>query len=293
MSKYLQAWLSLVIIFLIVSTLSGCAAKSGLQEEPEINLDLQYRMPEGQLLKYRRLSKYTQTMEYIDRPMEVEVNTETIFSVIAKGLKGDNYQLEVTIDSMSAHIVSPDGEFSPNMSAVIGENFDIILSPLGNELDLSGAESIQYDMGAQGKRSIAPDFQAIFPDLAGRPVKIGDTWPAKWTEIDSGNGSETWIDFESVNTLEGYETVNGLECVRVKIAITGFLEGGGEQDGVEISSIGEIKATGTWYFAYKEGIFVKMTTEGVGKITINLKERERDTIIPMTRGFKTEIELIR
>lgn len=293
MSKHLQAWLSLVIVFLIIFILNGCAAKSGLQDEPEINLDLQYRMPEGQLLKYRTSAEYTQNVEYADRPMKMEVNTETVFSVRPKGSKGDNYQIEITIDSMSAHIVSQEGEFSPDMSAVNGENFDIILSPSGNELDLPGAESIQYDMGAQGKRSIAPDFQAIFPDLAGRPVKIGDTWPAKWTVTDSGIGSETWIDFESVNILEGYETVNGLECVRIGVRITGFLEGGGEQDGVEISSIGEIKTTGTWYFAHKEGIFVKMTTEGVGKITINLKERERDMIIPMTRGFKTKIELIR
>jgi len=86
----------------------------------------------------------------------------------------------------------------------------MILSPLGKELDLSGAESIQYDLGPGGKHSIESDFQALFPDLAGRPVKIGDAWTSKDTITEKSSLAEIHMNLESLNTLEGFERIGNL-----------------------------------------------------------------------------------
>jgi hypothetical protein len=280
-----------VLVVLVVAFLSGGAVKIGDQwGDLETGLILQYRMPEDQVLKYHSSSEMNQYMEVMDQSIDVEVNSKTAFSVKSKGLKEDNHQLGITIDSMSISIVSSQGDLSPDLSSVIGKSFDMILSPLGKELELSGAESIQYELPMEGKKSIASDFQAIFPNLAGRPVKIGETWTSTDTITDKSETSEAQINLESVHTLKGFETVDGMECVKITAEVTGTLQGTGEQQGMDLTFEGEIKGTDTWHFAYKEGIFVKMISIAVIEASIEAGGPQGMSI-PMTQEFKVEIKL--
>lgn len=282
-----------VLVVLVVAFLAGCAVKKGdLWRDPETGLILQYRMPEYLSLKYHSSGETNQNIEVMGQSIDMEVNSKTAFSVKSKGLKEDNHQLGITIDSMSISIVSPEGDLSPDLSSVIGKSFDMILSPLGKELELSGAESIQYELPSEGTRSITSDFQAIFPNLAGRPVKIGETWTSTDTITDKSEASEIQINLESVHTLEGFETIDGMECVKITSDVTGTLEGTGEQGGMDLAFEGEIKGTDTWYFAYKKGIFVKMISTAVTEGSIELSGPQ-DMSIPMTREDKVEIKLIK
>ena len=43
-----------------------------------------------------------------------------------------------------------------------------------------------------------------------------------------------------------------------------MLNGEGEQDGYELITEGELSGSATWYYAYQEGIYVGMLTEGTG-----------------------------
>ncbi|NOR53314.1 MAG: hypothetical protein GQ536_04430 [Candidatus Aminicenantes bacterium] len=280
-----------VLVVLVVAFLGGCAVKKGdLWGDPETGLILQYRMPVDQILKYHSSEEMNQIIEVMGQTIDVEVNSKTAFSVKAKGLKEDNHQLGITIDSMSISVVSSEGELSPDLSSVIGKSFDMILSPLGKELELSGAESIQYDLPSEGKTSIASDFQAIFPNLAGRSVKIGETWTSTDTITEKSESSEIQINTESVHTLQGFETVDGMECVKITAEVTGTLKGAGEQQGMDLAFEGEIKGTDTWYFAYKKGIFVKMISTAFAEGSIEVSGPQ-DMSIPMTQEFKMEIKL--
>ena len=280
-----------VLVVLVVVFLAGCAVKKGdLWGDPETGLILQYRMPVDQILKYHSSGEMNQNIEVMGQSIDIEVNTKTAFSVKAKGLKEDNHQLGITIDSMSISIVSPEGDLSPDLSSVIGKSFDMTLSPLGKELELSGAESIQYDTPSEGKRSIASDFQAIFPNLAGRPVKIGDTWTSTDTITEKSESNEIQINKENVHTLKGFETVDGMECVKITAEVTGTLQGAGEQQGMDFDIEGEMKGTDTWYFAYKEGIFVKMISTAVVEGLIEVGGPQGMSI-PMTHDVKVEIKL--
>jgi len=256
-----QAPLVFVLVILVIAILTGCAAKRPFWGDPKTGLILQYLMPENQVLKYQTSMESTQNFE-------------------------------VTIDSMSVNITSPQGELSPDMSSVIGKSFDMTLSFLGKELDVSGAEAIQYDMGPGGKRSIAPGFQALFPDLAGRPVKIEDTWTSKDTITDKSSNTEIHLIFESLNTLEGFETVNGLECVKITAVVTGILDGKGKEGGADLIFEGDIEGSDTWYFAYKKGLFVKMISEGLVKGTATVTGPQKMTI-PLTQKIKIETKLIK
>lgn len=289
----LQIRLVFISIVLVIFILAGCAVeKRTYWRDPKTALALQYWMPENQVLKYQTSAKQTQIIEVMGQSVEVETEKTIEFSVKSKGLKENNLLLEVTIDSMSIKITSPQGDLSPDQSTVIGKSFDMTLSILGKEMDLSGADSIKYDLGPGDKRSISADFQALFPNLAGRPVKIGDTWTTKDTITEKSDNGEVRINLESVNTLEGFETVNGLECVKITAEVTGTLGGEGYEQGMDLTFKGEIKGTDTWYFAYMKGIFVKMITDVSTEGTITTSGAQSMTI-PMTQEMKIEVKLIK
>ncbi len=288
-----RTWLIFMPAILAIALLVACAAKTAsLWGDPETGLILQYRMPENQVLKYQGSGEMTLDMEIMGQEMEIEADETLAFTVKSKGLKENNYHLQVTIDSMSMKIATPQGDLVPDLSSVQGKSFDMTFSPIGEEKDVSAAESIQYEVEPGTLYNLASKFQAVFPDFAGRPVKIGDTWTTKAVIKESTNRSETNINLDILNTLEGFETVDGMECVRIKAEFTGIVEGKSEPEpGVELVSEGEVKGTDIWYFAYKEGIFVKTVSNGTADIIATASVQ--GISIPMKREFSGEMVLLK
>ena len=290
--KPFKTWLVFSPVILAICILAGCAAKLPIWGDPQTGLILQYRMAEDQVLKYKLTIEQTQDIEVMGQQMKTETKGEIAFTAKSKGLRENNQQLGITIDSMIVSINSPQGEISPDMSSVEGKSFDMTISMLGKELDLSGAESIQYDLGQAGKRDLTSNFQAVFPDLADKPVKIGDTWTSKDTITEKIGSGEIKISLESFNTLEGFETVDGLECAKITVKITGSLVGGGEQGGADLAFKGDIEGTETWHFAYKEGLFVKQIADVFTKGTVSVRGPQ-EMSIPLAQNMKIETKLIK
>ncbi len=289
----LKTCLLCVPVALIICMMAGCAAKTAnLWGDPKTGLILQYRMQENQVLKYQSTGEQTQKIEVFGQSVDTETNTSNEFTVVYKGLKEGNLLFGVTIDSMSVDVQSTQGNLSPDMSSVAGKGFEMILSPLGKELELPGAESITYSLGQAGERSVVTSFQTVFPDMAGRPVKLGDTWTSTDTITEKSGIGEVILNFTSVNTLDAFETVEGRECVKVTAEVTGTLDGKGEQMGAEMTFKGDIKGTETWYFAYKEGIFVKGMVNAFTDGTIEVSGVQSMTI-PMKQETKMETKLVK
>jgi hypothetical protein len=282
-----------VPVILIIGMLAGCAAKTAnLWGDPKTGLVLQYRMQDNQVLKYQSTGKQTQKIEVMGQPIDSETNSSNAITVVSKGVKEGNLLLGVTIDSMSVDVSSTQGNLSPDMSSVVGKSFEMVLSPLGKELELPGAESITYSLAQAGERSVKTSFQTVFPDMAGRPVKFGDTWTSTDTLTEKSGMGEIILNFISVNTLDAFETVDGLECVKVTAEVTGTLGGKGEQMGAEMTFKGDIKGTETWYFAYKEGVFVKGMVNAYTDGTIEVSGVQAMTI-PLKQETRMETKLIR
>jgi hypothetical protein len=284
--------LMVVPIFLVVFMLAGCAAKKApIYGDPQTGLILRYQMPEGQVLKYESWGETHQVADVMGQSIETDISSSNAFTVESKGQQENNHRLTISIDDMSLKIQSTQGELESDMSTVIGKSFDMVLSDLGKELELIGAEEIEYELGPEGTRNIASGFQDIFPTCADQPVKIGDTWPYESTIREESDAGETIVYFSGVNTLEGFETVDGMECAKITSEGTGTIEAKGEQQGMELVTTGEIKGKDTWYFAYKEGIFVKQINEGTVKGTIDVPSQGIQ--IPYTRESSSEIDLIK
>jgi hypothetical protein len=250
---------------------------------------LEYKMPAGRALTYQDKTESTEVMEVMGQSMDTQSTNTSSVTFKSKGLKDKNFLLGVTIDDMVSTVASSaQGDMSPDLSSVKGKSFDMIVSPLGAEVDVAGAEAISYEF-AGTTRNLAAGFKMFFPDMPGKPVKVGDTWPSTDGTEDKMGEMTLRIDLKSVHTLEGFETIDGMECARISSAITGTVTGSGSQQGMDLTLAGTTKGKNLWYFAVKEGIYVKSTSETTTEVSIDVPAA--GMTIPSTSTSKTELKL--
>ncbi|MGZ5469128.1 MAG: hypothetical protein ACXW2H_08280 [Candidatus Aminicenantales bacterium] len=250
---------------------------------------LEYKMPAGRALTYQGKSEEAQVMEIQGQSMETHTTGTNTFTFKAKGPKDKNLLLGVSLDDVAVTVTSSaQGDMSPDMSSVKGKSFDMVLSPLGSEVDVSGAEAISYDMAGE-TRNLGSAFKTFFPDLAGKPVKIGDTWPSSSSVKEKTTSMDIQVDLQNVNTLQGFETVDGMECARISSDVTGTITGTGNQGGMDLTFSGTSKGKDIWYFAVKEGIYVKGNSESTTQLSIDVPAAGMS--IPATQTSKSEVKL--
>jgi len=288
--------LGLVVSVVAIALLAGCAAQKApvnFWGDPETGLTLEYRMPEKKPLTYEMTSTFIQSMDMGGQSVDTESSTMTVMTVGSRGRKGDDLLLAVTIDDASVTVDAPGATLDPDMAGVIGKSFEMALSILGEEKDLPDPDSVQYDLGPGGKRSAISHVQMMFPDLAGRPLTVGDSWTTVDGFSEKGGGGDMTISFESVNTLVGFETVDGMECAKIESELAGTLEGGGSEGPAEWSSEGELEGVSTWHFAYKQGILVSDVTEVTGTATVVALTPQGEMTIPTMQDMIAETRLVK
>jgi hypothetical protein len=267
---------------------AGAQQAGAGQDKP---LTLAYQFPESKTLTYRDASSETQNMTVMGQGITVTSTASREFTVKPKGVKDSNFLLGITIDNFKANIDSPQGGIAADASSVVGKSFDMSLARSGKEIDTSGAAALQYDLGTAGKRNFGASFQAFFPDLPDRPVKTGDTWPGEETIVDKNDNGTTRVVVKLVNTMDGLETVDGYECARIKTTAKGTMTGSMEQSGTALTFDASVEGTSTWYFAIKEGIFVK--SDQKMSLAGNVTAEAASLVIPITSENQEEIRLIK
>jgi len=281
-----------------VLVLAGCAANApapkvaGTSVAPKAEpagVVLEYKMPAGRVLRYQIKEEMTQKSEAMGQTIESLSSGTATYAFQSKGRKDRDLLLGVTIEDKTMSMTGIQGDMSPDLKSVKGKSFDMVLSPLGAELDVSGAESITYDFAA-GTRSVANDFKTFFPDLPGKPLKVGDSWPSSFAIEEKVGPADMKLEFQIVNTFEGFETVDGLECARIRANVTGTISGTGSQQGLEMLFGGTHQGTDVWHFAVKEGFFVKSTSELTTDATISISGPQNMTI-PSKSTRKSEVIL--
>jgi hypothetical protein len=272
--------------------ITGCAGKRAWYGDPDKGLILEYRFSEKEPATYRSSNDYTQTLEVMGQTMEITSEDMLQFSLRSKGTKERNHHLEVTIDSLSAHISTPRGDMTPDTKSVLGGSFDLILSVIGEELELIGADKLEYEYTPTEKRNVSTGFQALFPNMPGDPITVGGTWTTRDTVYDASERGEMTIAFEIVHTLAGFEKMSGFECAKITNTFTGKLTGKGMEGGRELISTADIEGTGTYYLAYKKGMLVRDESQGIADGTITVAGPQ-EMKIPMSRKFVMKTELVR
>jgi len=281
----------LLMLVAIVISLSGCAAKKEAWGSLEKGMIMTYNFNPDKDLTYKSTSSFDQTMEVMGQEFEINGSGNQVLIMKPLVSKSNDLDYVVTVDEMSSKLLTPRGEMVAKTDDVLGKSFNLTISRLGQEIEYSGAEELVYDIGSGETKSISSDVQAFFPNLPDHPVKPGDTWESSDKVSENSNSGVLIIDMINLNTFEGIETVNGYECMKINVAFTGTLEGKGEQDGMELITTGEMVGMATWYFAYKEGIFVSNLVEGTGKTTTQVIGPQEMTL-PATRVYTMKSELV-
>jgi len=255
-------------LLLAVASLTGCAVKQQASGDPRTGLVLTYRMPDDQTLRYRTTIEQNHSMEARGQSRQFGVNKSLEVSVKAEGASDDNHQLTITVDSLHFKLDTPRGPHEREVTEVRGKSFGMTLSSLGEESDFSGAAEVTYDMQPAGRLSVATQFENFFPNLPEGPLSVGDSWPTEALVTDTAFNSTKMINLQSVHTLAGFETVDGMECAKITTRMNGGLEQIGEKmtRGPEITA--RLEGAGVWYFAYEEGLLVQssVTIRGAGEM---------------------------
>ena len=277
---------------LFICALAGFAMqKPDAGKGPDTAVTLAYQFSEGKTVAYRQTSTETQSVEAMGQQMTSQTDSALEFSAKQKSSKDEQFTLGITINACKVNLDSQQGSYSADTSADVGKSFDMVLSRLGKVIDASGASAIQFELGSTGKRDLAGSFQDFFPDLPERPIKIGETWPSERAVTQKVGSNEIHITSKKVNTLDGFETVDGFDCVRIKTAGKGKLVGDMQQGGMELSIDCTIDGLDTWYFAIKEGILVKVDSKATlgGSIAVG---EPANMSLPFTGDTHTEVRLI-
>jgi hypothetical protein len=280
----------LAAIVVAVGMLSGCAARRGAKVDTGTNLE--YRMANGVPVTYRNSQVASQDMEMMGQTMNVQTVRSMVFTLVPGETQQGKQALTVKIDSLEARMTTPQGAFTADTAPAIGKTFEMALTAMGKEMDIVGADLVQYSLGTAGQRSVKPDFQAIFPDLAGRSLQVGDTWTTADTVKTDDSGMAVTIVTQSVNTLAGFEEIGAMRCARITTLTTGTVTGEGSQQGAQIALESVTDGADTWFFAADKGLLVKLTSEARinGTVTVGGQGGMK---IPTKQQMTTEMALVR
>ncbi len=285
----------LFILGLIVVIGLGCAAKKPFWEDEKSGYILNYRPAVKDTWKYQSTAKQKTTMEQMGQTMETTVNTFLSFTMTGFNVdKEDHLRTSVVIDTIRVDSKTMGREMIPDLSGFVGKSFALVFSRLGKELEMPGADSITVDLGMMlgGKQSIKSFFRNVLPDLPAQPIKIGQSWTKRDTTDVSQAGLNIQVHSETMNTLEAIENVLGYECLKIASKSKSSMEGAGQQMGANLNFEGEMEGSGIWYFAFKEGLFVKSNLENFLEGTI-VVSGPANMSMPMNQESRSEVILVK
>jgi hypothetical protein len=89
----------------------------------------------------------------------------------------------------------------------------------------------------------------------------------------------------------GFEKWDDIDCIKILTLYTGTIRGTGTENGMELLTEGTLEGTDTWYFAYKEGYYLKSINEGSMTGTVTTTGAQ-EMVIPLKRVYSMMTSLI-
>ena len=278
---------------LVSLAFTGCAAKMAAWGDPQTGFLLQYKIVKDQELNYKRNTESTQSMEMMGQSMKTTSSTGSDYIIRGAGADSQNNIItRIAVNDLSISVNSPQGVISPDTSGLKGKDFGIIFTPKGKEsafTDIDDLPKISMGLPNAPEQGVKNYFSGLLPELPPDNMKIGDTWTVPIENSRKQGPIELAIKGEKTSILDGLETIAGMECIRIKSETKSAVQGSGNMMGQDIKIKGDKNEITTWYFAYKKGIFVRMTVEEDSSMKINLGAMGE---MPQFTKAKTTIELI-
>lgn len=291
-NKQFFRFLALGAMILSLS-INGCATRKSTWGDPQTGLILQYDIQKGQSLNYRRSAESIQSIEMMGQSMKTTTKTDLNYIIKGTGIDDqNNIKTRVSINDLTINTNSLQGKVSPDTSDLKEKSFGLTFSPKGKEIEFTGIDDLpKISLGQPNAQpqSAKNYFTDLLPQLPEDNLKIGDSWTTPVDNITQQGPLEITVKGESTSTLDGLETIQGMECVRINTRTKNRIEGAGNTMGQDIKISGDVKGSSTWYFAYRKGILVRASVEEDASMKINLGAMGE---MPQNTKAKTTVELV-
>jgi hypothetical protein len=192
---------------------------------------------------------------------------------------------------MAQNVESPQGSAGGPVNDVKGKVFNIIISPSGKIIDLSGASKVVYTIEGSGESNMNQSFLSYFPVLPKNSVQPGDTWTTNDTIDSKSQSNSVWMPVAAAFKYEGLEKINGIDCAKITATLTGTRKMTTQSQGMEIHTSGPFTGTQTLFFAVNEGYFVKQTV--VSKMTGNIEIPDQNMSFPVVMTITSTNEIVK
>jgi|WetSurMetagenome_2_1015567.scaffolds.fasta_scaffold94998_3 hypothetical protein len=250
--------LAFLVTFTFNQSLSAQKNKKEIKQEA---IKLAYSFPSGIPVKYLTNSKVIQKIDINGQIMETDVNSILGCTVKLTGNKEDNLLLEVTIDTVGQKIDSPMGPQERAFPDAKGKFFNMTLSKLGKEVDVTEAQSIVFTVEGEASSNAMESFSDFFPDLPEGPMDQGYTWTTNDTVNSKSGNAEVMMTVKAENKFEGFEMAGDINCARISAVISGIREIKTQTQGMDVKVSGPYDGTVIMLFSQEKGCFIKQTVD--------------------------------
>lgn len=276
MKNQLKKSTSLAGLILLFSSLSF----SLLSQE----VTIAYKYSADKPVSYLYTSTMVQLMDMQGQTMQTDITAAFGCSIRQAGMQGSDLVLEITADTLGQRTDSPMGGGGGPVSDIKGKNFKIVIAPTGKILDLSGAEAVVFNIEGSGESNLAQSLYDFFPLLPEKPVKPGDTWNSTDSSTLKTALMTQTILSNTINKLEGIETIDGVECAKIVKEGTGTFSMSLQSQGMDINIKGPFSRTSDCLVSIKEGCLISQSSSM--KITGNLNILSMGMEMPITMQIK-------
>jgi hypothetical protein len=280
-----------LILFLSGIYSLGYSQKKSNDPLPNGSVKLEYNYPAGKTFKYVTDSKIVQDMDVNGQSMLVNIAVYLGCEVKSAGKQAENLNLEIKIDSMAQSIESPQGSTGGTINDVKAKVFNMIISPSGKIVDLSGASKIVYTVEGSGESNLEQGFLNFFPALPKTTVKTGDTWVSDDTIQTKTEHMSLLMPMHSEYKFEGIEKIAGIDCAKISATVSGTRKMTAQSQGMEIHTSGPFTGTQTIFFAINEGYFIKESV--VSKMTGNIEIPDQNMSFPVVMTITSTNEIVK
>lgn len=278
--------LPLVTILLVLFTTASCSKQ--LLSSTEKGSILEYKFTGDDSYKYLQSSEVVQTIDFNGQDINTYINSDLGFTAIAKGISNGSLILDITLDTLGVSINSMQGNMKEDISDLKGKSFMMTMDLDGANMDLDEAAKLKYTVAGMQNSNLKASFLEIFPELPGSSTEIGYTWQDTDTVTINTETENVELILTTDNIIEAKETKAGYECYKISYKISGTRDGSSQTPQGMVLTSADIKGTGHYYFAAKEGIIVSSLTNSNsdGSVTIPTGQN-----LPMYMTTKSEFSL--
>ena len=264
----------IIIAFVIaVLAVTGCAKDGGKDKrEAPREVNPVYRLAAGAPQQYRVI--YTQKVAmYIDgQVVNARRTYKTAFTLTHEGTAANGFRATIAVDGLTAGLSTIDGSETFDSNPIIGKHLDTTLDRKGGAPGYTGSlPTLTTGAITGGDVDVAFLFDYAFPRLPEGPVTVGNMWRVKSTRTQIEGTIPVTTEVSTTHQLAGFETVDGIDCLKIDTRLAATLEGFIEDTAPPWMYKGTLRGAGTWYFAIEEGYLVSLTLEEVtqGSMTID------------------------